>query len=156
MKNDINILICLFLSLIVQFIINNFTIVYIDIFGAILVLMLLIGTYSWLSLIIISILADLFGHWYLGTHLIGLVIISMLSGNITNFYKMCNPLHKSVIAALYYSVLSIVIILIELVSNKIFFSPISIVIQLFVVIPFVQLVIYSFINTKKSNFLIYE
>ena len=50
--------------------INNLTIFYVDILAIVLVCLLLGGNYNWTQLIILSLLADLFGHWYLGSHLL--------------------------------------------------------------------------------------
>jgi hypothetical protein len=59
-----------------QFIINNFTIFYIDIIAILLISLLLRGNLIWVQLITISFIGDLIGHWYLGSHLLTVVLLS--------------------------------------------------------------------------------
>lgn len=139
-----------------QFMINNFTIFYVDIFGAIIVVAIMIGSYSWLSLICLSLLADLLSHWYLGTHLIALVLISIVSSKIVNFYKISNAINKFVIVAFYYSLLSLIIVIIEFATGRVFFSASNLLFQIFVVIPVVQLMVHLISKKNKSNSLFYE
>ncbi|MDD3265632.1 MAG: hypothetical protein PHC75_00450 [Burkholderiales bacterium] len=156
MKNNLKYLIMLLAAVFTQFMVNNFTIFYVDIFGAVLVIALLLGSYSWLFLICLSLLADLLSHWYLGTHLIGMVLISIMSDKIVNFYRISNPLNKFVIAVFYYLLLFFIIVLIGFITKKVFFSVTSLLFQIFVVLPIVQLIVHALAKKNKSNSLFYE
>ena len=81
---------------IIQQIVNNSTTIYIDCVGLVLVALLITNTECYFRfLIILSIFADLIGHWYFGTHLLAVILISFISNYIVDFYKICNNLQKN-------------------------------------------------------------
>lgn len=72
----LNLSILIIIILFLQLIINNTTILYIDCLTLLLVAFLLDGLFPVRLILIVSLLADLFGHWYLGTHLLAITLIS--------------------------------------------------------------------------------
>lgn len=156
MKNNLKYSILLLIMVFIQFMVNNFTIFYVDIFGAILVVAILLGSFSWIFLICLSLLADFLSHWYLGTHLIGLVLVSMMSNKIINFYRISNPLNKFMIAMFYYLVLCFIILIIDFVTRRMFFSASSLLFQIFIVLPIVQLIVHVLAKKNRSDSLFYD
>ncbi|HLX53308.1 MAG TPA: hypothetical protein VKR58_05180, partial [Aquella sp.] len=83
----LNLIILIVIILAFQLIINNTTILYIDCLTLVLVTLLLDGFFSVRFIFIVCLLADLFGHWYLGTHLLAITIISFPTKGLVNFYR---------------------------------------------------------------------
>ena len=78
--------------LVLQLLINNATILYIDCLTLVLVALLLDGFFSVRFIFIVCLLADLFGHWYLGTHLLAIILISFPIRGLVNFYQCISPI----------------------------------------------------------------
>lgn len=156
LKNNLRLIIFCLILLIVQFLINNLTIFYVDLFGIILVLLLLIGNKSWSKLIFISIAADLFGHWYLGCHLFGIVILSLFSTNFISFYKICNSFQKIFIANIFFILLNLIIYAIDFVIDKRFNSLSSILVEVMIFLPLIQLTLDKLVNKSPSEFIFYD
>ena len=76
---NLRLIIFVLILLVIQFLINNLSIFYVDLLGIILITLLIEGKSSWLALVLLSLIADLFGHWYLGSHLFAIVILSVFS-----------------------------------------------------------------------------
>ena len=111
----LNLIILIVIILAFQLIINNTTILYIDCLTLVLVTLLLDGFFSVRFIFIVCLLADLFGHWYLGTHLLAITIISFPTKGLVNFYRVSNVLQKIVLNGIFaliaYGIISIVDIL---------------------------------------------
>ena len=142
------------LALIVfQFIINNLTIFYVDLVAILLVSILLLGSYTWTQLIVLSLVADLIGHWYLGSHLLAITLLSLMSGSFVNFYRMCNWLQRTMIASAFFLLLMLIIYLLELLTAKKISSPWSLLIEVFILIPLVQLLLNNLLSSYASGFM---
>lgn len=143
------ILLCVVL-IVVQFVINNFTIFYVDMIAIILVSLLLRGNLVWLQLIVLSFIGDLIGHWFLGSHLLAVVLISYFTSKVANFYRMCGWFPKTLISMFYLALFYLVIYLVELSTRRVFTSIDSLIVQLLILLPIVQFALNRF-NTRKPS-----
>ena len=147
----------LFLALvIIQILVNNFTVIYIDNLALVLVVLLLSGRYSWIQLIVLSLIADLIGHWYLGSHLLAITLLSMFSANFANFYKVCNGFQRSIITGLFYLGLIFIIYLISLATSRVYVSFSGLFLSLIVILPLVQMLINRWLLGSNSDYIFYD
>lgn len=146
----------LFLLLVSQFLINNFTIFYVDFFGILLIVSLMSGAYSWPKMIVFSLLADIFGHWYLGTHLVSIVIISFMVHNLVNFYRMCGWLQRTLVTNVFFIVMKLVIFVIDAILSRTYVSINSLIFEIVICMPIIQLVLEKIIIKRTSEFVWYD
>ncbi|AUR51529.1 hypothetical protein CUN60_04235 [Aquella oligotrophica] len=150
--NNLRFIILCTVLVFLQFTINNFTIFYVDVIAILLVSLLLRGNLIWLQLIILSFIGDLIGHWYLGSHLLAVVIISFFTGKVANFYRMCGWFPRMIISMFYFALFFFVIYLIELSTHRVFTSVDSLIFQLLVILPLVQFVLEKLTVRKPSEY----
>ncbi len=146
------VLFCILLT-VIQFAINNFTIFYVDIFAILLVAILMRGNVAWAQLISLSIYADLVGHWYLGSHLLAITIVSIVSPKFVNFYRMCSFFQRNIILSMFYLVMTAIIFIVELATGKVFTSKLSLVLELLVILPVIQVLLNNFIFKRPTEYL---
>ena len=149
------ILFCVLLTF-VQFLFNNLTIFYVDLFAIVLISLLLNGGYSWGQLVALSLFADLVGHWFLGTHLLAITILSLFSNRFINFYRLCNWFQRSLFSSIFYLMMSCIIFLVELATGKIYNTPASLIFEIMVLLPLIQAVLYAVIIKKPPEFILYD
>lgn len=142
--------------LITQFLINNLSIFYVDLLGIILIITLIENKSSWLTLVILSIIADLFGHWYLGSHLFAILLLSGLSARMSRFYLLCGWVNRTMIANFFFLLMGLVIYLLDILLGKTFTSLPSIALELFFLMPLVQFIFNHFVHVKSSEFIWYD
>lgn len=142
--------------LITQFLINNLSIFYVDLLGVVLIITLMENKSSWLMLVILSLVADLFGHWYLGSHLFAILMLSTFSVRMSRFYLLCGWINRNVIANFFFILMSGVIYLIDISLGKTFTSLSSIVLELVLLMPLVQFAFSHIVHVKSSEFIWYE
>jgi cell shape-determining protein MreD len=114
------------------------------------------GNYSWTQLIILSLLADLFGHWYLGSHLLAITILSIFSSKFTSFYRVSNWLPRTIMANIFFSILLLIIYLIDVIVGKVFTSFSSLVFEVIVLMPLIQFILQKFVNLRPSDIIFYD
>lgn len=153
--NNLRLFVFLLILLVTQFSINNFTIMYVDLFGILLLISLLSGSYSWHKMVIFSLIADIFGHWYLGTHLVTIVLVSLLAPNMINFYRMSGWFQRSLITNLYFIIFNLIICVIDLVLSKTHLSISGFIFEILIVMPVIQLLLDKFIIQKNNEFIWY-
>ncbi|RTK98256.1 MAG: hypothetical protein EKK57_12100 [Proteobacteria bacterium] len=146
----------LFLLLVSQFLINNFTIFYVDFFGILLIVSLMSGAYSWSKMVMFSLLADIFGHWYLGTHLVSIVIISFMVHNLVNFYRMCGWFQRTLVTNVFFIVMKLVIFVIDAILSRTYVSINSLIFEIVICMPIIQLVLEKIIIKRTSEFVWYD
>lgn len=146
----------LFLLLVSQFLINNFTIFYVDFFGILLIVSLMSGAYSWSKMVMFSLLADIFGHWYLGTHLVSIVIISFMVHNLVNFYRMCGWFQRTLVTNVFFIVMKLVIFVIDATLSHTYVSINSLIFEIIICMPIIQLVLDKIIIKRTSEFVWYD
>ena len=127
----------LFLA-ICQIIINNSTCIYVDCLGVVLVILLFNNIISFKSIILLSIVADLIGFWYLGSHLFATIIISFLTGSLVNFYNMSSQLQKRMIVCIFYAILVIITTFIGIITHNSFVNWLNLLVEIFIVCPVIQ------------------
>lgn len=136
-----------------QFAINNLTIFYVDLFAIVLVSMLMRGNISWPQLILLSLFADLVGHWYLGSHLLATVILSLFSSKFVNFYRMCSWFQRNIISSMFFIAMAFIIYIVELVTGKVFTSKIGFVLELLVLLPLVQALLNKVVFKRPEEYI---
>lgn len=152
---NLRLILLLIVLAITQFIVNDFTIFYIDVIGVVSLSLLLEGKSNWWKLILISIFADLIGHWYLGTHLLAIVLLSFFSGSFNRYYQLCGWVNRSFIVVIYFLVMNLIIYGIDIVIGKTFFTFPNLALEVFVVVPIVQ-VWLKLITQKSTEFIWYD
>lgn len=128
-----------------QIIINVSTTFYIDCIGIILTILLFIDDVSIFSIVIISLIADLIGQWYIGSHLFAIIFCSFFTKSFINFYKMTNPGNKYFIIILFYSFLSGILTIISYVSHNFGFSIYNYLLDIIAIIPLILFIFHKFI-----------
>lgn len=128
---------------------------YVDIFGILLLISLLSGSYSWPKMVIFSLIADIFGHWYLGTHLVTIVMVSFLAPNMVNFYRMSGWFQRSLITNLYFIIFNLLMYAIDIILSKTHLSVSGFVFEVLIIMPLIQILLDKFIIQKDSEFIWY-
>lgn len=140
----------------IQIMINNFTPIYVDLLGVFLVIILLNGEFAWRQLIILSLIADLIGHWYLGTHLCATLMVSFLIQPLVNFYLVCTMLQRIIFIEIFYILSALVIILIELIAKQYQVNLQNYLVQLIVIVPLTSLLVNSLFVRRNDNMVFNE
>lgn len=135
----LNLSILIIIILFLQLIINNTTILYIDCLTLLLVAFLLDGLFPVRLILIVSLLADLFGHWYLGTHLLAITLISFPTKGLVNFYRVSNILQKVVLNGIFAFIAYMIIGFIDLLVHKSSINWINLVVEIIVLNPIILL-----------------
>jgi cell shape-determining protein MreD len=133
--------------MVVQIILNSSTSLYLDLMGALIIILLLTNNYNFKSLIILTFLADLIGHWYLGTHLFAAICMTFLTGYVTNFFNISTLLKKNIILAVFYTLFLLIIALIDLGLHNIGMHWFNFVIEVGIFSP----LILKSLNTLLIN-----
>lgn len=147
----INLAVLIVVILMLQLLINNTTVLYIDCLTLILVSFLLEGLFAVRLILLISLCADLFGHWYLGTHLLAITLISFPIKGLVNFYRVSNFLQKVVLNGIFAFIAYIIIGLIDLLLHKSSINWINILIEIIVLNPIILLLSSSLIIKLHSD-----
>lgn len=153
--NNLRLGIFLIVLLVGQFLINNLTVFYVDFFGILLVISLMSGAYSWPKMVVFSLLADIFGHWYLGTHLISIVILSFIVHNLVNFYRMCGWFQRTLVTNVFFFIMHVIIFCIDLVMGRTYSTIGSIMVEAVLFMPIIQFILDKLIIQKTSEFVWY-
>lgn len=133
------------LILIIQSIVNNTTILYFDCLPLLLVAILLEGIFEIRLIFMICLLADLFGHWYLGTHLLSITLVSFLTKGFVNFYRVSNVLQKVIFNGIFSLIAYIIITLVGLVMHNSNFGWLNLLIEVIIINPVILFILSSFI-----------
>lgn len=144
------------LLVITQFAINNFTVLYVDLFALVLISIVLRSNIAWPQLIILSLIADLVGHWFLGTHLLAITIVSLFSGKFVNFYRMCSWFQRLIISSMFFLLLTAIIYLVELITGRVFPLTISLLIEILLLLPLVELLLNKLVFKRSSEFIFHD
>lgn len=118
-----------------QVIINNSTILYIDCLSVILVALLFNKNLPLRLIIGISLFADLMGHWYLGSHLFGAILLSFLSQRMVIFFSLSSKFQQCFIISIFYAMLTGVLTTIGLLTHNTFINWLNFSIEIFVLCP---------------------
>ncbi len=129
--------------------INNVTPIYVDLLGVLLVIRLVNDSYSLRGLVVLSLLADLIGHWYLGSHLIIILLLSFITTNIPHFYRICGFWQKNTLLILFYTLFCAGLTLLAWITGKYSFYWIGYIFEIIIFIPIIN---YLFIKVIKQRF----
>lgn len=135
----------------IQSLINNSGIVYIDCVGVVLIALLINGNYPLRIIVANAIFADLIGHWYLGTHLLAIILVSFLTVPLINFYRMSNLIQKNILACLLYTCSLIIIIIVGILTHNIIFNWTNYLLNIFVVCPLILWVLNKLAFKARSD-----
>jgi hypothetical protein len=131
----------------IQILINNISTIYIDWLGVVLVFLLFINVFSFSLIILIALIADLIGHWYLGTHLLAIILLSFIISPLLNFYKMSNEFQKYFILCVFYALLSLIIFIIGLITKNSFIGLNSFLIEESILVP-LTLILFNLVGVR--------
>ena len=120
-----------------QVIINNSTILYVDCLSVVLVALLFNKGLPLRVIIGISVLADLMGHCYLGSHLFGAILLSFLSQRMVIFFSLSGRFQQCFIISIFYAMLSGILALIGLLTHNSFINWLNFAIEIFVLCPII-------------------
>jgi hypothetical protein len=138
---------------ITQILINSSSKIYLDIMGILLIILLTNRAILFYQLILFSIIADLIGKWYLGTHLFSIILLSLISNKYFNFYNMLSYTNKNILVIIYAILQCVIISLIGVATNSSSFNLLNQLIELIIVCPCVLLLVNKlFNNTPESTF----
>ncbi|MFN7094620.1 MAG: hypothetical protein ACK4M7_04575 [Burkholderiales bacterium] len=139
---------------ILQLIINATTIFYLDCLAVILVILLINGKYSIRLLVVLALIADLIGHWYLGTHLFACITLSFLSRYCVNFYRMCNPFQKVIMVGLFYSLFRAIMFCIGLITHNSHFAWLNYSLEIIGLAPLILWLFNSWVIKISADLII--
>ena len=155
MKKNRYLQIILFLLLILSEIyINNASKVYIDLIGVFLLIYVINFSLSIQNMILISLIADLIGFWYLGTHLLAIIIVSMVTDRLTNYFSLLNLLQKFLYMFFFYALMVSLILLIGKISHNYFINLAGFLFEI-LLCPILFLIIKTIREQNKNNDFIY-
>ena len=143
----------LFIALItiIQVLINIFSNCSIDILGIFLVVLLAYGFYSLRFIILISLLADLFGHWYLGSHLLTIIIIGIFLSKLVNYFRISSFIQRLIIIVAFYSLLITGVTLINGILNNYTFSWYAYIFEIMLLCPIILALFDSYIVKLNTS-----
>ena len=137
--------------MLLQILINSSTKLYLDLMGAIIVILLLNNNYTFKSLIIITFLADIIGHWYIGTHLFAAILITFLSSRVTTFFNLSTFLKKNLIVAFFYALFLLIVSLIDLCLHNPGMHVTDIIIEIFIFSPIILKILDNLLIKHTEN-----
>lgn len=126
--------------LIIEISINSYSIIYVDIIGIFLTVLLINKLCLFRQLIIIALAADLIGRWYLGTHLFAIVLISFISDKYYNFYKLSGTLQKIISVIIFTGMQFAITAIIGLLTHNIRIDLLSLATEFIILCPLIFLI----------------
>lgn len=136
-----------------QLIINSISPIYVDILGMFLVILLMNQISSYQQLFILTFIADIIGHWYLGTHLFSLILISFITEKYYNFYKMSNILQKNISIMLFFSLFNGIICLIGLLSHNLKIDILGFAFEIILFCPLLFFIVNKVFKNTNADFI---
>lgn len=133
--------------------INSSSILYIDLVGIFVLSLLVNKMCLFRQLILFSIIADLTGRWYLGTHLFTLILISFFSDRYHAFYKLSNISQKNIFFIMCAIIQSTFIALIGIITNNFKVDIISFATEILVICPLVFMISTTVLKQYYSDML---
>ncbi|MCC2625076.1 MAG: hypothetical protein K0R14_949 [Burkholderiales bacterium] len=146
---NLSILIVIILTL--QLIANNTTVLYLDCLTLILITLLLDGFFPVRFILVVCLMADLFGHWCLGTHLLAITLVSFLTKGLVNFYRVSNILQQIVLSGIFALVAYGIIGAVDFLMHRSSMGWINLLIELVVLNPLILLSSTTFIIKLPSD-----
>ena len=146
-SNHLKISVLIIFFMLIQILINNLSTIYIDWLGIILVFLLFINVFPFSLIISIALVADLIGHWYLGTHLLAIILLSLIISPLLNFYKMSNEFQKYFILCVFYALLRLIIFIIGFITKNSFSGLNSFLIEELILAP-VTLILFNLVGVR--------
>ena len=149
--SQVKLIILTIFFIMLQLVINATSKIYIDLLGVLLVTILVNQLYVYRQLIVIAFIADLIGHWYLGSHLFAIILISFLTDRNYNFFKISNYLQKNISIIICYILFSLIVGGISLLTHNIRVDYLSFIIETFILCPTVFLIISKIFNNQSAD-----
>ena len=129
--------------IIFQLFINNLSIFYLDSLSV-------INNVDLKLIICLSFIADLMGHWYFGSHLFAIILLTFLSQRFLISYSLGSSLQKVALIMIFYLFLSLILLFIGITTHNIYINWIDLSIEVFVLCPII-LWLFGFINIRNSR-----
>lgn len=139
------------LLILAQLFINSTSVIYVDILGVFLIVLLINKFCLFRQLIILAMVADLIGRWYLGTHLFAIILISFFSDRYYNFYKLSGSAQK-IISIMIFTIIEFMLnTLIGLLTNSVKIDFFSIATEIIILCPLIFLITAKLLKTPSSD-----
>jgi rod shape-determining protein MreD len=116
-----------------------------------MVALLLDGLCSNRFLLVASLLADLLGHWYLGTHLLAITLVSFPAKGLVNFYRVSNFLQKIVLNGIFALIAYLLIGSIDALAHKSGISWKNLLVEIVILNPIILLMLSTVIVKLPSD-----
>ena len=149
--NKIKMIALVILLTFVELFINNSTSIYVDLVGILLVIWITNDSYSLRSIIMLSLIADLIGHWYLGSHLLIILLLSFTITNFTRFYQICGFWQKNILLLIFYSIFSAGLLLVAWLTNQYTFYWLSYVFEIIIFIPMINYLFARVVDNSSDD-----
>ncbi len=149
-RNNIRFLLLILSLSIFQLIINSSTIFYIDCLGVILIILLFKKNISLRIIILLSFFTDLMGHWYIGSHLFAVIIISFFTQNLFTMYAMGSSIQRTFMISIFYALLSGIISLIGILTHSGFINWLDFGLEVILLCPLIQW-LFSFATKRRPK-----
>jgi len=130
---------------VIQLVVNNMTIIYIDCFTLVMVALLLNDLFSIRVFMFLSVFADLIGHWYLGTHLLAIVLVSLLAIKFVQFYRTCHTLQRVILVGIFSLLTYGFLMLVDLLVHNNSFSWQNLIIEAVLINPIIMWLMSLFV-----------
>lgn len=141
--------ITIIILIILQLILSIFIPDKIDLLGIFLLIILVNKYNNYTKIFILSIIADIIGPYYIGTHFLSLLIISFISDRYYNFYKILTHLQKNIILITFILLFELIINIVRLITNNTSNYIYSTIFNL-IILPFIY-IITNIIYKKNYN-----
>ena len=135
---------------------NNVTPLYVDVLGVLLVIWLVNDSYSLHGLVVLSLLADLIGNWYLGSHLIIILLLSFITANVTHFYRICGFWQKNILLIFFYSLFCVALVVLSFITGRYNFNWINYICELVIYIPLVNYFFIKVIDNSSDDLILHD
>ncbi len=133
--NNFKFIIFIVITIIIQVVISIFSNIAIDLLGIILVILFLYGVNSLRASLILTIISDLFSHWYLGSHLFAIILLSFMTEKLINHFRISYHVQKLLLLIIFYSIFTAFIILINSIFHNYTFNLLEYSINVIIMCP---------------------
>lgn len=144
----------MFVLIVCQLAINNLTIIYVDCLGVLLAILLAYNSFSIRAVILLSIISDLVGHWYIGSHLFASVLVSFVTGYFTNFYRMSNFVQRYVLVVIFYSIFKGILLLLDKALGNSISTAYSYPVEIGIILPITFIIFSRYIIKASSDIIV--
>jgi cell shape-determining protein MreD len=90
------------------------------------------------------------GHWYIGSHLFAVIIISFFTQNLFTMYAMGSSIQRTFMISIFYALLSGIISLIGILTHSGFINWLDFGLEVILLCPLIQW-LFSFATKRRPK-----